>query len=131
MKIDQVVASLERQLTPDLVRMRSGSADGRCEMFSQRHAEEVHVFGVTIDVAQPASDFGILVLRVAITSTHAESIKGEVIWFRTRKEYGRTELSVAVKGFTPESVLEFTREWPRLLSAVEDALARRTPLPVT
>ena len=131
MKIDQVVASLEHQLTPDLVRLSSDLGNGRCEVFSHRHAEEVHVFGVTIDVAQAASDFGILVLRVAITSTHAESIKGEVIWFKTRKEYGRTELSVTVKGFTPESVLEFTREWRRLRSAVEGALTRGAPLPVT
>ena len=130
MKLDQVVATLESQLNPDLVRLSRGLADGRCTVFSQRHAEEVHVFGITLDVAQPAGDFGLLVLRVAITSTHAESIKGEVLWFKTRKEYGRTDLSIAVKGFTPESVLEFTRAGPRLLDALDVAISRRAPLTV-
>jgi len=128
MKIDQVITQLESALTPDLTRLSSELVGGRCAVFSHRHAEELHAFGLTIEVDQPASDFGLLVLRVAVVCTHSEEIEGEVLWFKTRKEYGRSDCSITVQGFTQEGILEFRKEWPRLLDAVQMAILRKAPL---
>ena len=79
-------------------------------------------------VDQPASDFGLLILRVSVSSMHSEVITGEVVWFRSRQKFGTADLSVEVRGFTPESILEFRREWPRLIAAIRVAVARKAPI---
>jgi hypothetical protein len=126
--MDQIVSTLEAALTPDLAALRASMVGGRIELFSHRHAEALHVFGASIQVDQAASDFGLLILRVAVSSMHSEVIRGEVIWFRSRQDFGTADLTIEVRGFTEESVLEFRKEWPRLITAIQVAATRKAPI---
>jgi|GEM_PF-2909354 len=131
MNIDQVVAQFETETSSDLSRLSTELVGGRCEQFSHRHAEELHVFGLTLEVDHPTSNFRLLLLRVSIACVQSEAIKGEVIWFKSREDFGFTDLSITAEGFTPESIGSFTKDWPRLLESFEMAASRKSPLRAT
>ena len=128
MNIDQVVTQLETKMSSDLSSFRTEFLGGGGELFSHRHAEELHVFGLKLEVDQPASDFRLLLLRVSIASIQSELITGEVMWFRSRNDFGTSDMGIIAEGFTTESIGRFTKDWSRLLESFEKAASRKAPL---
>lgn len=128
MNIDQVVTQLETKMSLALSSFRAELLGGGGELFSHRHAEALHVFGLTVEFDQPTSDFRLLLLRVSIASIQSELITGEVMWFRSRNDFGTTDMSIIAEGFTTESIGRFTKDWSRLLKSFEKAASRKAPL---
>lgn len=127
MTINHVAVVLETALSPDLAALRARYGAERCEFFSHRHANELHVFGLSLDVDYPTDDYHLLLLRITVVSLHSESITGDVRWFRTRSDLGRADLEIVVREFSSQSIAEFRTAWPRLKAAFETAAERRAP----
>lgn len=125
MNVDQVVAQLETETSSDLLRLSTELLSGGCELFSHRHAEEFHVFGLTVEVDRLNSDFRLLLLRVSVACIQSKVMTGEVMWFKDREDFGVTEMSITLEGFTSESIGRFTNDWPRLLDSFEKAVSRK------
>ena len=127
MKIDDAVSALKSALLPDLRAISARWPELRPEVFSHRHAGELHVFGVTCDFDALAEEFKLLVLRVAICTFGSEAIKGEVLWFRSRADFGVADGIVRTSGLDARSVRDFTSKWPSLLQSLDAAVDRRLP----
>lgn len=127
MKIDPTSSTLEAALLPDLNRLVRSQEDEGYSVFSHRHAADVHVLGISREVHVSASEFPLLILRVAISSLGSESIKGEVLWFRSRSDLGVSDDSVTVSGISKSSVAEFQESWPELIRAFKSARERNFP----
>ena len=129
MKIDSPVKALEEALHADLFRLANKQGEGRGTLFSHRHAEGVHIFGCSYELAAPLTEYREVMLRVGVTSWEGDSITGDVIWVRSRAEYPFVEERVSVSGISDASIAEFRKAWGGLCEDFETGLVRRAPRP--